>query len=511
MQRWSAEDGEACKRSAELTKGPEQSKRLQGGAGNSGKDEAPPQFIVCINLGDVPPENVNATITGRTVNITGERTEMIEEYDGMIRKNYQGFSNTFNIPPEVDITTLNLTICEKHTLLVEADYFDNVVGLEEYTGGPRQSRLKSLDKLTTQVTSALDLVASSEQSGDSLYQTALQYQPSKQSFLPSGDPSRRSSAATRASLKEKRRPAPDLVACKKPVSQEEGRRGSVPHTTGSRRPSLGRDIREEGTRSPLPQPIGSRRTSISRDGKRGPIGSRRPSKNLEQCQRVQEEENKIPTTSTDGEQIGSTFDQDQCRRSSVGSTKRNAVHEEGKRGSLTEQEQRKPACHEKPHDKGKRCSHHDGSRSAMSPERSHSVHSKRKDSKHVPVKRHNRPRTPSTDKSSNSIETSLNSSGSTISNTSKTSWNSDEGGSAGSIPTSMRSRPSITDTSGVTPKSTRDSVSSQQNSTDPRYANQISAAASSTRSKNAQKSKAAKKEKTLAFDSFPFCCCPQSF
>ncbi|XP_038658964.1 mucin-4-like [Scyliorhinus canicula] len=161
MHRRSTEDDDAYNHSSELIRSRGKSRLLERRRKHSVQHEEPSHFSICINLGDVSPERVNATITGRTINISGERVELMEETDGMIRRNYQGFSNTFNIPPEVDLDTLNLTICEQHTLLVEAEYLDSIGAIQEYV--PKSSQTfsrKSLPRLNTMDPESQDLNSS---------------------------------------------------------------------------------------------------------------------------------------------------------------------------------------------------------------------------------------------------------------------------------------------------------------------------------------------------------------
>ncbi|XP_069740767.1 EF-hand calcium-binding domain-containing protein 5-like isoform X2 [Narcine bancroftii] len=526
MQRWSAEDrGDARKRSVELKRGRKQFKRPQGEFKYSLKNESPEQFIVCINLGDVPSENVNATITGRTVNITGEQVESIEEDDGMIRQNYQGFSNTFNIPPEVNIDTLNLTICEKHTLLVEADYFENNGALEEYITepDPRQSRLKSLNKLSSLESSSVDLASptntSSELSRESLYETALTHPPSKKSLTAFENVDRKGSAALirergvsvhpdgsrRPLIQGKTQSMDERGSESHPVEsrrstaspkliqniQEEDRRGSILYQDESRRPFTGRErtqyLNEEGKKGSVSHPVGSRSSMSAeriqnKNVRRGSIShpgeKRRTSMSQEKIQDTQKEgkggsayhlkESRRSFLSPEKVQTlhgEERINQDQSRGSSKGRKKQHSVHAEGKRSPITNQgHSRSSAGRERTHSvhgkgKGNLKSHREEARLSM-----------KKESKSTPAKRES---TEAITSSTDSYESSLDSSDSTISKTSNTSWISDEFESTRSIPTSMQTQASIADTSGLSPKSTRDSFSSQQDSSIRRSPNRI--------------------------------------
>eukprot|EP00061_Rhincodon_typus_P018290 g47403.t1 len=276
MQRRSTEGGDAYSHSAELARNGGKLKLPKRRRRHSANHEEPPYFSICINLGDVPPEKVNATITGRTVNINGERVELIEETDGMIRRNYQGFSNTFNIPPEVDIDTLNLTICEKHTLLVEAEYLEDAVALEEYVPRsptdqimPRHGRLKSFQKINTSEPEHQDLKLSRIQDswenlsddssyGNSPFESFHTAPSSFQRTIRSSVDSRRRSSLEKSSRHNSDRRGSDRRESDRSGSErrESDRRGSKSHSDDSRRSS-------HNTENIQKSSSGDRRSSLS--------------------------------------------------------------------------------------------------------------------------------------------------------------------------------------------------------------------------------------------------------
>ncbi|XP_067904871.1 uncharacterized protein [Heterodontus francisci] len=82
-----------------------------------------PKFSMCLNLGDIPPENVKMSITDGVVTVSGYQKEVAEDEDGMIRETFHGFSNEFGLPESVDTNTIIVNSNQDQSITIEADYY----------------------------------------------------------------------------------------------------------------------------------------------------------------------------------------------------------------------------------------------------------------------------------------------------------------------------------------------------------------------------------------------------
>ncbi|GCC24974.1 hypothetical protein chiPu_0003377 [Chiloscyllium punctatum] len=81
------------------------------------------KFSMCLNLGDIPPQNVKMSVTDRVVTVSGYEKEIAEDDDGMVRETFHGFSNEFGLPEGVDANTLTINDNQDQSVTIEADYY----------------------------------------------------------------------------------------------------------------------------------------------------------------------------------------------------------------------------------------------------------------------------------------------------------------------------------------------------------------------------------------------------
>lgn len=80
------------------------------------------KLTLYVDLGDVSLESVKARVKDNVITITGNRAEITEECDGMIRCNYHGFTKPVSLPEGADPNTLKLSTVDGYTLAVEVAY-----------------------------------------------------------------------------------------------------------------------------------------------------------------------------------------------------------------------------------------------------------------------------------------------------------------------------------------------------------------------------------------------------
>ncbi|GCB74219.1 hypothetical protein scyTo_0003307 [Scyliorhinus torazame] len=80
------------------------------------------KFTFYVDLDNVSPESVRASVRDKVVTISGNKAEVTEEINGMVRCTYRGFSNKFSLPEGTDPDTLKLSAPDGHTLVVELAY-----------------------------------------------------------------------------------------------------------------------------------------------------------------------------------------------------------------------------------------------------------------------------------------------------------------------------------------------------------------------------------------------------
>lgn len=97
----------------------DKARRLQ--AQLEGRDMS--KFSLCLNLGDIPPENVKLSITDRVITVSGYLKEIVEDDDGMIRETFHGFSNEFGLPEGLDPATVRVNDNHDQSITIEADYY----------------------------------------------------------------------------------------------------------------------------------------------------------------------------------------------------------------------------------------------------------------------------------------------------------------------------------------------------------------------------------------------------
>ncbi|XP_069740771.1 uncharacterized protein [Narcine bancroftii] len=76
------------------------------------------KFYVCLNLGHIPVNKVNSTVSNRRVSIFGDQSIVRQDEIGMTRNNFHGFYSIFNLPPDVDPDTLRITASGEHSITI---------------------------------------------------------------------------------------------------------------------------------------------------------------------------------------------------------------------------------------------------------------------------------------------------------------------------------------------------------------------------------------------------------